>query len=319
MSDPELPATADSKPKVEDFLTPASFIRAALAVDKSFKYAILAAGVLAILVVFAKFGVAFATLVFGGIAFIGIMILYLLFAQASKLSKSALDKPAKVFVWAILIIALVIILLLVSSAFFNWPLPIQKSIIEQLTKRTTSGVNPPVAPPADSGNSGTVQKAIILTELIDAYKATAQQLGVFDNWGQSSMRQTLRVNQTMLTGTTKGHDVSMSIDPLQLPVPQYYDANSSQIATLGSSQASLVVSFFSAYERYRKSLVALTSNPSDFNGAFITANVQAREAVVRGRAAICALGGIPPRIFHEEPGGFAEPVPPNCSESPFGN
>ena len=222
MSDQELPPTAESKQKVEDFLTPASFIRAALAADRTFKYAILVAGVLAIVVVFVKFGVGVATLVFGAIALIGLMILFLLFAQASKLSKSTLDKPAKVFVWAILIIVILIILLLVTSAFFNGPLPIRESIIEQLTKKTDKVVNPPVAPPSDSGNSGTVQKAVILTELTEAYKATALQLGIFDNWGQAPMRQTLRVTQTMLTGTTKGHDVSTSIDPHHFGLPDMF-------------------------------------------------------------------------------------------------
>jgi hypothetical protein len=79
MAQPEQQVT----PKAGSFLTPASFIRAAQAADPSFKYAILAAGLLAIVVTFAKFGVGYAALVFGSISLIGLMVLFLVFAQAS--------------------------------------------------------------------------------------------------------------------------------------------------------------------------------------------------------------------------------------------
>ena len=50
-----------------DFLSPASFIAAAKAADRSFRYAILVAGILGIIVTFAKFGVSLLTLAFGAI------------------------------------------------------------------------------------------------------------------------------------------------------------------------------------------------------------------------------------------------------------
>jgi hypothetical protein len=162
---------------------------------------------------------------------------------------------------------------------------------------------------------GTVQKAVILTELTEAYTATGQQLAVFDDWGQAQSRATLHMNQNFLTGIVKGYQVSMSIDPHQLPTPQYYNANSGQISTLGSKEAPYVVKFFSSYEQYRAALVNLTSNPTDFNGAFISVTVSAREAVTRGRAALCAMGSTPPVLFPG--GGFAEPVAPDCSSIPF--
>jgi hypothetical protein len=303
--------------KVEDFLSPASFIRAALAADPAFRFAILAAGVLAIVVTFVKFGVSYPTLVFGSIALIGLMVLFVVFAQASKLSKSRLDKPAQVLVWSILVIAIAIVLFLTGSVFFNHPLPFREWIIQQLAKKPDLVVVPPVVSPASADNNGIVQRAVILTELTEAYKATAMELGVFDDWGQVESRQTLRVNQTVLTATIKGRDVSMSIDPNQLPIPQYYDANSALISTLGSKEAPEVIKFYSAYKQYRQALIHLTSNPTDFNGAFLNANLEAREAVTRGRAAICTMGGTPPRIFPDQPGGFREPVPPNCSAGPF--
>ena len=162
-------------------------------------------------------------------------------------------------------------------------------------------------------NNGTVQKAVIIAEVTDAYKSTGWELAFFDDWGRPPTRQTLHVNQTTLTGTSAdGRTVSMSVDPHQLPTPKYYNANSAQISTLGSKEAPEVISFFSAYERYREALVNLTSNPSDFNNALINATVSAREALNRGRSALCAMGTTPPRLYPN--GGFPEPVPPDCSE-----
>lgn len=129
MSDmPEQPATQ----KAENFLTPASFIRAAKAAHPAFRYAIAAAGVLAIVVTFVKFGVGYATLVFGAIALIGLMVLFLVFAQASKLTKSTLAPAAQALVWAILVIAIAIVVFLTVSVFFNMPLPFRDWIIRDL-------------------------------------------------------------------------------------------------------------------------------------------------------------------------------------------
>jgi hypothetical protein len=77
LSDPEQPAI-----QKEDFLSPASFISVAKAAHPAFRYAIVVAGILAIVVTFVNFGVGYATLVFGAIALIGLMVLFLVFAQA---------------------------------------------------------------------------------------------------------------------------------------------------------------------------------------------------------------------------------------------
>ncbi len=318
MSEPEQQATE----KAEDFLTPASFIRAAKAAHPAFRYALAVAGILAIVVTFIKFGVGPATLVFGAIALIGLMVLFLVFAQASKLTKSTLDLPAQVLVWAFLVIAISIIILLTGSVFFNGPLPIRNWLTQGLVRNANNpvNVNTPIvsqtAPPAEPDHQVTAQEAAIITEVTEAYKAAGWQLAFLDDWGRPPTRQTLRMNQAVLTGTAAdGRTVSISLDPHQLPTPQYYNANSAQISALGNKKASAVIRFFSSYEQYRESLVALTSNPSDFYMALTNANSNAREAVTRGRAALCALGSTPPPLFPA--GGFPEPVPPNCSKSPF--
>lgn len=112
----------DQRQKIWDFLTPASFINAAKEMHPAFSYAIAVAGILAIIVTFVRFGVGFATLVFGAIAMISLMVLFLVFAQASKLAKSTLKLPAQVLVWAFLILNLLIASGLVLSTFINWPL-----------------------------------------------------------------------------------------------------------------------------------------------------------------------------------------------------
>lgn len=132
--------------KAFDYLTPASFIAAAKAADPSFKFAILVAGILGIVVSFAKFGVSFATLVFGAIVVIGLMILYLVFAQAAKLAKATLDLPAKILIWTVLVIVVVVLACLTTSVFLNIPLPIRDWIVLKLGTKSAS--NPPSNPPA---------------------------------------------------------------------------------------------------------------------------------------------------------------------------
>jgi len=127
-----------SKPKKAlDYLTPASFIAAARAADPTFKFAILVAGILGIIVTFAKFGVSFGTLIFGTIVLIALMILYVVFAQAANLAKSKMDIPARVLVWAVLVIVILALIGLTTSAFFNGPLPIRDWIVQKLGTKTT--------------------------------------------------------------------------------------------------------------------------------------------------------------------------------------
>jgi hypothetical protein len=118
--------------KPNDFLSPGSFIRAARAAHPAFRFAIAIAGILAIVATFARFGVSYATLIFGAIAIIALMALFLVFAQAAKLAKATLDLPAKVFIWSFLLLGIAISFGLASSVFFNNPLPFRDFIVEHL-------------------------------------------------------------------------------------------------------------------------------------------------------------------------------------------
>jgi hypothetical protein len=153
MGKPKEPATETA----EDFLTPASFIVAAKAAHPAFRYALVVAGILAIVVTFAKFGVSSATLVFGAVAVIGLMVMFLVFAQASKLTRAALDLPARVLVWSFLAITIVISGCLTGSVFFNAPLPFRDWIVHELAKAADNGsvtsITPkPVAPENSAKN-----------------------------------------------------------------------------------------------------------------------------------------------------------------------
>jgi hypothetical protein len=132
--------------KAEDFLTPGSFIRAARAAHPAFRYAIVSAGILAIVVIFAKFGVGPATLVFGAVALIGLMVIFLVFAQASKLARSALDLPARLLVWTFLVIIIVLSCGLTSSTFINAPLPFRDWIVAELFRNRQSTPPLPAVP-----------------------------------------------------------------------------------------------------------------------------------------------------------------------------
>ena len=107
----------------------------------------------------------------------------------------------------------------------------------------------------------------------------------------------------------------MSVDPNQLPKPAHYNATLATVTGFTEDEATAVARFFSAYEQFAQSLVSLTSGPADFLVAFTMATDRAREATVRGHAALCALGLTPPALFPHA--AFAELMPPNCLPGPF--
>lgn len=126
--------------KVADFLTPGSFILAAKNAHPAFRYAIVVAGILAIVVIFTRYGVDFATLVFGGITLVVLMVLFLVFSQAAKLAKAKMALPATVLVWAFLAVSIVVPVLLVTSVFANVPLPLKDWVVRRLDPQADASV-----------------------------------------------------------------------------------------------------------------------------------------------------------------------------------
>jgi ABC-type transport system involved in multi-copper enzyme maturation permease subunit len=116
------------------FLTAESFIQAAAATDPNFKKIISVAAIFAIVVIFSRFGVALATLVWGSLAILGIAVIYLLVAQASRLRREKLNVMAAVVVLMVLLLLASGIICIILSVFLNKPLPFRDWITRSLVK-----------------------------------------------------------------------------------------------------------------------------------------------------------------------------------------
>jgi hypothetical protein len=295
---PETPKATES---AESLLNPASFIRTAQRAHPAFRYAVVAAGLLAIVATFSKFGINYLTLVLGAIALIGLMVLFVVFAHVSQLAKSTLDLPARVFLWAILILTLGLIGLLVSSVFFNAPLPIR----DLLMREFASG-EPPQPQPAPA----TANVALMAADVLESHKAIGYQIAFMQSWNRPPTRQLLRVEgRTIIARTVSGdRSVAMEIDPDQLPQPQFYSAET--VVALEAQAATAVASFFAASLQYRAAMRNLISNPADLLNALTGFQLAGEQAFERGILALCALGHTPPTLFSG--GAFQEPAPPIC-------
>jgi hypothetical protein len=114
------------------FLSPASLISAAKKAHPAFKFAVAVAGIVGLVVVVTRYGASPATLVFGAIIFVVVMVLFLVFSQAAVVAKSGMAAPAMVLVWSFLVLSILTASLLFTSAFFDLPLPLRSYLIETL-------------------------------------------------------------------------------------------------------------------------------------------------------------------------------------------
>lgn len=283
---------------VGSFLTPESIIAAARRADPNFRYAIIAAGLLAIVAIVVKFGVSYATLMFGAIALIGLMVLIVVFAQIPTLRRTALDRAAQLLVWIILMAVVAFVVLLTTSTFFNWPLPFKDNIVQELSP-AAERLNDKPGSPTEAGNSSGLPQTANTTDAgveevakpIDAYKQVGWQIDFINSWGQPPTRETLRVVNKQLVGRSQdGRVVGTPVDPEELPKPQ-------TIAGLGPEVGPMVSSFYASYGQYRAALTRLNAEPVDFLAEFTSTTVAGNEVMKRGRKALCALGTQPPVLF----------------------
>ena len=75
------------------------------------------------------FGISPATLVFGIIVLVILMVVFFVFTQAVTLAKAKLALPALVLTWTFLLLGVGTGVLLFSSAFFDVPLPLKTLIL----------------------------------------------------------------------------------------------------------------------------------------------------------------------------------------------
>lgn len=133
------------------FMTPSSLISAARKAHPAFRYAIAAAGLAGLVVNVVRFGASPATLVFGCIILVVLMVLFLVFAQAAVVARSKMHLPAMLLVYSFLGLSIATASLLFTSSFFDWPLPFRHAIVGLLP---TVGEIPPAA-----GESGLAEQA----------------------------------------------------------------------------------------------------------------------------------------------------------------
>ena len=127
-------------------LSPASVIQAARAAHPAFKYAIVVAGLAGIVAGVLRFGVSPATLVFGIIVLVVLMVVFFVFAQAVTLAKAKLALPALVLTWTFLLLEMGAGVGIFSSAFFDVPLPL-KTLMLRSTSTFLGGKTGDVPPP----------------------------------------------------------------------------------------------------------------------------------------------------------------------------
>ncbi|HTA64433.1 MAG TPA: hypothetical protein VK753_02920 [Xanthomonadaceae bacterium] len=119
-------------PKLPDYLSPAAAIAAASRAHPAFKYATAALGLMGIVAVALHWGLSAYAAVFGSILLVVLMVLFLVFAQATSLARASVTLQAQVLVWTFLSLAIATAILLFTSSFFNQPLPFRTVLLREL-------------------------------------------------------------------------------------------------------------------------------------------------------------------------------------------
>lgn len=142
-----------------DFLSVGGWIDAARATNPAFRYALFVGGVCALLVVFLQFGNNPAAYVFGAVIVAVLMVLFFVISQAVRLTGKIMSPAAIFLVWAFLLLAVATAVLIFTSTFFNFPLPLRDKIIPSVTPGPV--VTPPKSDKVDSSSreiSGDVER-----------------------------------------------------------------------------------------------------------------------------------------------------------------
>jgi TonB family protein len=136
-------------------LSPESAIKLANKAHPAFKYAIVVAGLIGIVVVVTRWGVSAQTAVFGTVILVVLMVVFLVFAQAASLNKAAMSLPAQLLVWSFLLVIIASVILLFTSAFFDAPLPLKTLILKGVSGPGGGGDNPIPTNTAAATDTGT--------------------------------------------------------------------------------------------------------------------------------------------------------------------
>jgi hypothetical protein len=124
--------------------SPTSLVAAAKNAHPAFRYAIAAAALAGLVAIVTRYGVSPATLVFGAIILVVLMVLFLVFSQAAVVAHAVMSVPAMALVWSFLFLSILTAIFLFTSAFFDAPLPIRSSLIRQLGAANSNAAGPVV-------------------------------------------------------------------------------------------------------------------------------------------------------------------------------
>lgn len=122
-----------------DFLSPTGLVNSALRVAPAFRYAVGAAGLIALVAIVSKFGLSPVALLSGVTALFTVMVLFLLFSRAAAVRNPHLALPALVLVWFSLLAGMLASAFASTSAFFNWPLPLRSVLVRSLAIDEVAG------------------------------------------------------------------------------------------------------------------------------------------------------------------------------------
>jgi hypothetical protein len=118
------------------------------------KYAIAVAAIAGLIATSLRYGFSAATLVFGVIIVIGLMVLFFAFTQLAEANKRATGSASVVVLWSFLLLCIASAVFLFSSAFFDWPLPLRSKILgisPDLSKDRQGDARKPTVDPGVTG------------------------------------------------------------------------------------------------------------------------------------------------------------------------
>ena len=109
-------------------ISPISVIREAIKAVPAVKFALGVAGLGAVVAIVAAFDVDIKVAAFGVPILLGLMFVLVIFARAARAKDPAFRYPAVFATWSFLLITIGVVILLVTSWFWEWPRPLEKYV-----------------------------------------------------------------------------------------------------------------------------------------------------------------------------------------------
>jgi hypothetical protein len=253
---------------------------------------------LALVATVTQLGVSLPTLALGAVAFLVLMTLYVIFKVVPEYIRGGgLKRHAAVLSWTSLIAFVAVILLLLTSTFFNVPLPFKAWIIREISRDATGKpadhAPAPATPPAAKAAATSAQtwiladKRILLAREIQARKAKCVIFLRFLE-KHSSEPNAYKVDGSRIYGPRGADGITfLELDSRYLPPVQEIDRLIRE-AGLDESTEKRVSEFRTSYARFAAS-VDDPMNKQHINVGVFNWGKFAREVTLNATFALCAL------------------------------